>query len=191
MNKASINGNSIFFPLLVGPKPLPFLEQRELCGGGCWAGPAHSTGHHLHCVALDMRQGTSSPSQVPRHSPAYCYPGGSVSPHKCWTFIITWSVRLHFICSSCTCHKFQKVTPFPSISDFDDQVVCFIHAVHYCLCVFKNLNISYMQSNMYYVPRTMLEYSPPLRTLTATFEVPCGPLSQRGSLGITGPEILM
>ena len=36
---------------------------------------------------------------------------------------------------------------------------------------------------MYYVPRTILEYSPPLRTLTATFEVLCGPLSQRGSLG--------
>ena len=179
-----------FFPSVSESKTIPFLEQRGLCGGGCWAGPTRSTGHHLCCVALSPghETGTSSPSQLPRHSPAYRYPGGWVSPHKCWTFIITWSVRLQFFCSICTCHKFQKVTVFPSISDFDDQVVCFIHAVHHCLCVFKNLNISYMKvicimylepclSNPHLLGYLLL----PLKSLV---------VPKRSSPGITGPEIL-
>ena len=71
-----------FFPSVSESKTIPFVEQRGLCGGGCWAGPTRSTGHHLHCVALSPGHeiGTSSPRQLPRHSPAYHYPGGWVSP---------------------------------------------------------------------------------------------------------------
>lgn len=80
--------------------------------------------------------------------------------------------------------------PFPSVSAFGEQVVYFIHAVHDFICMFKNLNMSYMQNDTCYVYITTLEYPPPppphprpLRKLTGTFEVPCGPLSPRGSPG--------
>ena len=160
----------------MSPKPFPLWNREDSVEVGAELGPLvpQATTSIVWLSALDTRQVLPLPVSSPGiRLPITILEAESV--HKCWTFIITWSVRLHFFCSICTCHKFQKVTLFPSISDFDDQVVCFIHAVHHWLCVFKNLNISYILSNMYYVSRTMLEYPPPLRILTATFEVPCGP----------------
>ena len=153
---------------------------------------AHSTGHHLDCVALS-----------PGHETGYFLSWSGPQAFTC--LLLSWRLsqstqvlNIHnYLVREASFYLLKLYVPqIPegdtfSFSNFDDQVVCFIHAVHYCLCVFKNLNIAYMQSNTYYVPRTMLEYPPPLRILTATFEVPCGPLSQRDNLGITGPEILM
>lgn len=138
MNKASINGNSIFFLLLVGP------ETTSLSGTENSVEVGAKLGHSLHWPPPPL-----CGSLRPGHETGYFLSQSGPQAFTC--LLLSWrfsqstqvlnihnyeSLSLHFIYSSCTCHKFQ-VTPFPSISYFDDQVVCFIHAVHYCLCVFK------------------------------------------------------